>query len=118
MGYKVAKPFSAWTASDGSLGGYITKYDTGFKSNFTYITVRGAGHMVRSPRGVSASPACFPPPPLASQPARFCLSRATLANDPNTQPTHAPLLNQKVPQTAPLYAYDIANAYVHFNEVA
>jgi carboxypeptidase C (cathepsin A) len=48
MGYTVREPFAAWTASDGSLGGYITKYAPPGNGKFTYLTVRGAGHMVPS----------------------------------------------------------------------
>jgi carboxypeptidase C (cathepsin A) len=48
MNYPVAAPWSQWTASDGSLGGYVTRYAPAGNSNFTFITVRGSGHMVPS----------------------------------------------------------------------
>ena len=46
MGYAVKTPWSAWTASDGTTGGYVTEYAPPNKGRFTFITVRGAGHMV------------------------------------------------------------------------
>jgi hypothetical protein len=45
MGYPVHAPWAGWTASDGTLGGYITKYAPAGNSNFTFVTVRGSGHM-------------------------------------------------------------------------
>jgi serine carboxypeptidase-like clade 2 len=41
LGLAVDKPFAAWMASNGEVGGYRTVY-----KQMTYSTVRGAGHMV------------------------------------------------------------------------
>ncbi len=47
MGYPVSKGWTAWSASDGSLGGFVTKYaPAGATSTFSFVTIRGAGHMV------------------------------------------------------------------------
>ena len=43
MGIPVVSPWAPWTTTAGSVGGYVTQY----AKNFTFITVRGAGHMVR-----------------------------------------------------------------------
>jgi serine carboxypeptidase-like clade 2 len=41
LGLTLDKPFEAWKASNGQVGGYRTVY-----KQMTYATVRGAGHMV------------------------------------------------------------------------
>lgn len=41
LGLKVEKPWRAWTL-DNQVGGYVTTYE----SNFNFVTVKGAGHMV------------------------------------------------------------------------
>lgn len=41
LGLTINKPFAAWKASNGQVGGYRTVYN-----EMTYATVRGAGHMV------------------------------------------------------------------------
>ena len=46
MGYPVKTPWSAWSAADGTTGGYVTEYAPPGGGNFTFITVRAAGHMV------------------------------------------------------------------------
>ena len=51
MGYPLAAGggWHAWTATDGSLGGFVTKYSPPAKSStFSFVTIRGAGHMVPS----------------------------------------------------------------------
>ena len=43
MNYTTVKAWSPWTVTEtGSVGGYVTQY----QHDFTFITVRGAGHMV------------------------------------------------------------------------
>jgi serine carboxypeptidase-like clade 1 len=41
MNYTILKPWTAWMMDPQWVGGYITE----FANNFTFITVRGAGHM-------------------------------------------------------------------------
>ncbi|XP_065178746.1 uncharacterized protein LOC135809342 [Sycon ciliatum] len=41
MGYKEVAPFQAWLV-DGQVAGYITRYE----NDFSFATVKGAGHMV------------------------------------------------------------------------
>lgn len=45
MGFKTERPWRPWTVS----GGYVAGYTTGYAHNFTYATVKGAGHMVNAP---------------------------------------------------------------------
>ena len=42
MNVPVVAAWRPWTTTGGSVGGYVTQY----ARNFTFITVRGAGHMV------------------------------------------------------------------------
>lgn len=35
-----------WTTSVGQVGGYVTEYETSTATNFTFVSVRNAGHMV------------------------------------------------------------------------
>lgn len=42
MNYTVVSPWTAWMVNQDWVGGYITQY----AHNFTFLTVRGAGHMV------------------------------------------------------------------------
>eukprot|EP01084_Bolivina_argentea_P142198 249808_1 len=44
LGYPVQEAWRPWTPSQSTMGGYVQIFDTG--TNFTYLTVRGAGHMV------------------------------------------------------------------------
>jgi carboxypeptidase C (cathepsin A) len=37
-------PWTAWAADDGTTGGYITTYQS--PGSFSFVTIRGAGHMV------------------------------------------------------------------------
>ena len=50
MNYTVQKAWSPWTTRGGSVGGYVTQY----VNNFTFITVRGAGHMVPQTQPLAA----------------------------------------------------------------
>jgi len=45
LGYKIKEAWRPWTTNGENLmGGYVQMYDTPY--NFTYLTVRGSGHMV------------------------------------------------------------------------
>ena len=44
LGYPVAESWRAWTPTPSTMGGYVQIYETG--TNFSYLTIRGAGHMV------------------------------------------------------------------------
>lgn len=46
MGYPVKSAWKPWTATDGSLGGFITQYAPAGGKTFDFVTIRGAGHMV------------------------------------------------------------------------
>jgi len=37
-------PWTSWQASDGTAGGYHVEYDA--PGSFSFVTIRGAGHMV------------------------------------------------------------------------
>lgn len=69
MGYPLVEGTSAWqawTASDGSLGGYVTRFappDAPAGGSFTFLTVRGAGHMDRTRAGNGG---CRAVPPLVT----------------------------------------------------
>ena len=43
FGYTATQPWRPWMMTDGQVAGYATVYDT--PRNFTWATVRGAGHM-------------------------------------------------------------------------
>lgn len=42
MGYKVKSPWTLWTYGDNQVGGFATVYE----NDFTFLTVRGAGHLM------------------------------------------------------------------------
>ncbi|ETO13609.1 hypothetical protein RFI_23757 [Reticulomyxa filosa] len=45
LGYKIKEAWRPWTTNGENLmGGYVQMYDTPY--NFTFLTVRGSGHMV------------------------------------------------------------------------
>ena len=48
MNYTVDAQFNwkQWTDSTGQLGGYVTKFVTGTKPAFNFVTVHSAGHMI------------------------------------------------------------------------
>lgn len=46
MNYSVVKPWSAWMSEPDWVGGYVTQYSALVPGDFTFTTVRGAGHMV------------------------------------------------------------------------
>jgi serine carboxypeptidase-like clade 1 len=41
MNYSTVKPWSSWLDADGQVGGYSTHY----ANNFSFVTIKGAGHM-------------------------------------------------------------------------
>lgn len=102
MGYPEKNKWTSWTASDGSNGGYLTTYNPPGTGSFSFAVVRGAGKFYYSPTHAAASaPGPYPtlPPP-----------------DPPTLTAHStpptPTLGHMVGQTQPLYAYDLAHAFI------
>lgn len=53
MNYTVKAPWSAWSVP-GAEGAYVGGYRIKYANNFTFATVRGAGHMVPETRPESA----------------------------------------------------------------
>lgn len=52
MNYSVKKAWHSWSV-DGEEGAYVGGYAIQYANNFTFATVRGAGHMVPETRAVS-----------------------------------------------------------------
>lgn len=52
MGYPVKQGWTQWTASDGTPGGYSTDYAPPGGGNFSFISIRAAGHMVHQTQPV------------------------------------------------------------------
>jgi len=50
LGFDEVEPWRPWTVSGDYVGGYVTRYE----HNFTYATVKGAGHMVPTYRPMAA----------------------------------------------------------------
>ena len=46
LGLRVVQPWAPWTAPDDSDEPAVLGYSTHYELNFTYATVKGAGHMV------------------------------------------------------------------------
>jgi carboxypeptidase C (cathepsin A) len=46
LGLSVVKPWGPWSAPDRSGDPAVLGYSTHYELNFTYATVKGAGHMV------------------------------------------------------------------------
>ena len=53
MNYSVVTPWHAWAVA-GEEGDYVGGYATVYDNNFTFATVRGAGHMVPLTRAEAA----------------------------------------------------------------
>ena len=53
QGFAIADEWASWTVS-GEQGPYVGGYRINYASNFTFLTVRGAGHMVPETRPEAA----------------------------------------------------------------
>ena len=54
MNYPVLEETRAWTVTGGDTGDFVGGYVTHYANNFTFATVRGAGHMVPETRSQAA----------------------------------------------------------------
>jgi hypothetical protein len=47
MNYTTVKPWASWLDNTGNVGGYSTHY----ANNFSFVTIKGAGHMAAQTKG-------------------------------------------------------------------
>merc|ERR1712007_10902 len=52
LNLEISQPWKQWRGSDRQVAGYYEEYKTGGTQPFTFLTVKGAGHMVPKDRPV------------------------------------------------------------------
>ena len=102
MNYTIKKPWAAWSV-EATTGAYVGGYRIVYDKNFTFATVRGAGHMVPQ---ASKSMARMRRVPVFSLRVSCCGSGVAPA------PTHPPALTPPISQTRPEAAFTLMSNHI------